>query len=172
MAAPGLGLRSLGSFHAAASALAVVGEQPGAESPIDSKEPFMPSTPQITLDIRLGNAPDSTWHNTTASDGSPYCYQYTGGDDGAGGLVQTVGNGRDTAPLRSVADRRYQIVSCNFLNDPLNQLSWSGNGNYAGSIIDQNSQVETAEYSIEIQDTGNNNVLFPCDPPVTNKPPA
>ena len=52
---------------------------------------------------------DPGWHNVAASNGQTYGYCYTGGDDGAGGLDQTVGQGRDTAPLQLVADQRYQI---------------------------------------------------------------
>lgn len=48
------------------------------------------------------------------------------------------------------------------------QLSWSGNGNRAGNIVDQNSQVENAEYSVLITDTGNGNAVLVCDPPVKN----
>ena len=111
-------------------------------------------------------------HNVAASNCQTYSYCYTGGDDGAGGLYQTVGQSRDTAPLQLVADQRYQINSCEFTDYTQNQLSWSGNGNRAGSIIDPNSQVETAKYSICVIDTGNGNCTVRCDPPIKNIPPA
>lgn len=129
----------------------------------------MPNTPNINLDIRFGGSNDPGWHNVPASNGQTYGYYYTGGDDGAGGLEQTVGQGRDTAPLQLVADQRYQISGHNFFNDPNNQLTWSGNGNRAGTIIDANSAVETAEYNVIVTDTGNGNCTIVCDPPIINR---
>lgn len=133
----------------------------------------MPSTPQINLDIRLNGSSDPGWTNVKAGNGTTYGYKYSGGDDGAGGLVQTVvqnGNGRDTAPFQLVADNRYQISGVNFLNDTQNQLSWNGNSTRAGSIVDANTQVENAEYTVIVSDTQNGNALIVCDPPVRNQP--
>lgn len=133
----------------------------------------MPSTPNINLDIRIGGSSDPGWHNVQASNNQTYGYCYTGGDDGAGGLVQTVGQGRDTAPLQVNADRRYQLSSsnpCVFSDDPNNQLTWNGQSPYAGAIVDANTAVETAKYTINITDTGNGNCNIPCDPPVKNEP--
>lgn len=132
----------------------------------------MPNTPNINLDVRNFASSDPGWHNVNASNGSPYSYSYTGGDDGAGGLVQTVGQGRDVAPIRLTADQRYQIDpvnGCTFANDTEHQLSWNGSGR-AGTIIDANTQVETAEYSILVTDTGNGNCTIQCDPTVRNVP--
>jgi hypothetical protein len=129
----------------------------------------MPNTPNINLDIRFAGSTDPGWHNVAASNGQTYGYCYTGGDDGAGGLEQTVGQGRDTAPVQLIADQRYQISGHNFFNDTNNQLSWTGNGNRAGNIIDANSQVETAEYNIIVTDTGNGNCTIVCDPPIINR---
>jgi hypothetical protein len=129
----------------------------------------MPNTPNINLDIRYGGSSDPGWHNVVASNGQTYGYYYTGGDDGAGGLEQTVGQGRDTAPLQLVADQRYQISGHNFFNDTNNQLSWNGNGNRAATIIDANNAVETAEYNVIVTDTGNGNCTIVCDPPIINR---
>lgn len=104
-----------------------------------------------------------------ASNNQTYGYLYTGGDDGAGGLDPTVGQGRDTAPIQLTADQRYQIANCTFEDDSQHQLSWNGSGR-AGTLIDANSQVETAEYTIVVTDTGNGNCTIPCDPPVNNRP--
>ncbi len=129
----------------------------------------MPNTPNINLDLRIGGSSDPGWHNVLASNHqTTYGYYYTGGDDGTGGLVQTVGQGRDTAPIRLTADQRYQIANCNFSDDPQHQLSWVGSGR-AGTIIDANTQVETAEYSILVTDTGNGNCTIQCDPTVINR---
>jgi len=130
----------------------------------------MPNTPNINLDLRIGGSSDPGWHNVMASDNrTTYGYCYTGGDDGAGGLVQNVNQGRDTAPIQLTADQRYQISGHTFTNDTKNQLSWSGNGNRAGVIIDANNQVETAEYSIQVTDTGNGSCTIACDPPIINR---
>ncbi len=130
----------------------------------------MPNTPNINLDVRNFSSTDPGWHNVNASNGQPYSYSYTGGDDGAGGLVRVLSQGRDTAPVQLIADQRYQISGHTFTNDTQSQLSWSGNGNRAGNIIDANNQVETAEYSITVTDTDNGNCTIDCDPPVKNQP--
>ncbi|GAB3362870.1 hypothetical protein GCM10027431_01470 [Lysobacter rhizosphaerae] len=130
----------------------------------------MPNTPNINLDLRLNGSTDPGWHNVLASNGqTTYGYRYTGGDDGAGGLEQTSGQGRDTAPLQLIADQRYQISGHNFFNDTNNQLSWNGNSGRAATIIDANSHVETAEYNVIVTDTGNGNCTIQCDPPIINR---
>lgn len=131
------------------------------------------ATPQVNLDLRNSAQTEPGWVNVVASNGQTYSYHYTGGDDGAGGLVQTVNQGRDTAPLRVNADPRYQLNSstpCVFKDDPNNQLTWNGQSPYAGSIIDANTAVETAKYTINITDTGNGNCSIPCDPIIKNDP--
>lgn len=129
----------------------------------------MPNTPNIHLDLRLGGSSDPGLHNVVASNNqTTYGYSYTGGDDGAGGLVQSVGQGRDTAPIQLTADQRYQIANCIFTDDTQHQLSWNGSGR-AGTIVDANTQVETAEYSILVTDTGNGNCTITCDPTVINR---
>ena len=84
------------------------------------------------------------------------------------GLQMTVGQGNYNAHIRLIADNRYAIFGVVFQNDGTSQLSWSGNGNLAGNIVDQNSQVENAEYSVLVTDTGNGNAVFVYDPPVKN----
>ena len=129
----------------------------------------MPNTPTINLDVRFAGSSDPGWKNVAASNGQTYGYRYTGGDDDAGGLIQTVGQGRDTALVQLIADQRYQISGHNFLNAPNHQLSWSGNSGRNGNIIDENSQVESAEYCVIVTDTGNGNCTIVCDPPVINR---
>ena len=131
----------------------------------------MPNTPNIQLDIRLGGSTDPGWVNVPASNGQVYGYLYAGGDDGHGGLVQTAGEGRDTAQVQLTADNRYQISGCSFRDDPFNQLSWNGSGR-AGTLVDANTSVETAKYTVNVADTANGNCNIPCDPLVTNKQPT
>lgn len=130
------------------------------------------ATPQINLDIRDWAQNQPGWTNVVASNGETYSYCYTGGGDGAGGLVQTVGPARDTAPLRVNADPRYKLSStnpCVFSGDSHNQLTWNGNSPYAGSIVDANSAVEEAKYTINITDAGNGDCNIPCDPRIINQ---
>lgn len=129
----------------------------------------MPNTPNITLDLRVGYTTDAGWTHVTAINGSQYSYIYSGGDDRHGGLDMTAGQGRDTANVQVIADNRFTIFGVVFQNDTANQLSWTGNGNRAGNIVDVNNTVETAEYMVLITDTSNGNTVFVCDPPVINK---
>ena len=39
------------------------------------------NTPNINLDVRNFSSGDPGWHNVNASNGQPYSYCYTGGDD-------------------------------------------------------------------------------------------
>lgn len=132
----------------------------------------MPATPQINLDLRNSAQSEPGWINVLASNNQTYSYRYTGGDDGNGGLVQTVGQGRDTAPVRLTADPRYQLSDtnpCVFTDDSKSQLTWNGQSSYAGSIVDANTAVETAKYTLNVKDTGNGNCNIPCDPQIKNE---
>ena len=84
----------------------------------------MPSTPQIHLDVRNFSSP-APWVDVVVGS-QTYSYLYTGGDDGHGGLVASVGQGRDTAPIQLDADQRYQMGDCVFSDDINHQLSWNG----------------------------------------------
>jgi hypothetical protein len=57
-----------------------------------------------------------------------------------------------------------------FTGDTQNQLTWNGNSGRAGSIVDANTAVEDAEYTVLVADTGNSNCIIPCDPPIRNQP--
>lgn len=132
----------------------------------------MPATPQINLDIRNSAQTGPGWVNVQASNHQTYSYRYTGGDDGSGGLVQTVGRGRDTAPVQLSADSRYQLIgsnACVFADDSNSQLTWNGQSSYAGNIVDANTAVETAKYTLNVTDTGNGNCTIPCDPQIKNE---
>ena len=126
----------------------------------------MPSTPQIHLDVRNFSSP-APWVDVVVGS-QTYSYLYTGGDDGHGCLVASVGQGRDTAPIQLDADQRYQMGDCVFSDDFNNQLSWNG-GARAGTIVDSNTQVETAKYTVQVTDTGNGNCTVPCDPQIINR---
>lgn len=129
----------------------------------------MSTTPNIHLDLRLGGSTDPGWTNVQASNNQTYGFRYTGGADGAGAIIATVGMGRDTARVQLTAAQHYRIESCRFTNDANNQLTWRGQSGRAGTIIDENTHVETARYSILVKDTGNGDCTVPCDPPVINR---
>jgi hypothetical protein len=132
----------------------------------------MPATPQINLDIRNSRQNQQGWVDVQATNNQWYSYRFTGGDDGAGGLVQQVKQGRDTAPVRLTADQRYQLADtdpCVFSGDLEHQLSWSGQSPYTGSIVDANTKVEPAKYTLNVKDTGNGNCIIPCDPQIKNE---
>lgn len=131
----------------------------------------MPNTPNIQLDVRLGGSSEPGWVNVSASNGQLYGYHYSGGDDSQGGLMQTIGQGRDTAQLQLVADNRYRIADCSFQDDVNNQLSWNGGGR-AGTIVDLNTEVASAKYTVNVTDTANGDCTIPCDPAVVNKQPT
>lgn len=122
----------------------------------------------ITLDIRFGGSSDAGWRNVTASNNQTYGYRYSGGDDSEGGIVAKVGNGKVTATVRLVADKRYQIHDCVFSHDPNDQLDFNGSGN-AGVIGDKNTEILNAKYTIIVTDTGNDNCTIPCDPRIINQ---
>ena len=128
----------------------------------------MSNTPNINLDVRNFASSDPGWRNVQASNNQVYSYSYTGGDDGAGGLVQVVGQGRDSAPVQLTADPRYEIESCVFIGDSGAQLSWAG-GSRAGTITDANTHVETAKFTIVVTDTANGDCTIQCDPPIINQ---
>lgn len=128
----------------------------------------MSNTPNITLDVRNFASSDPGWVTVMASNSQQYSYRYAGGDDSNGGLVQTVGQGRDTAPIRLVADQRYQINGVNFVRDNTHQLSWQGDGNRAGSIVDENTSVEDAKYTVVVVDSDSNCTIY-CDPNIINR---
>lgn len=129
----------------------------------------MPDTPVIRLEVRFGDEPG--WHNVQSSNDQTYSYRYTGGNGGAGDIVATVGQGPVTGAIRLIADRRYEISGCEFTNDLEQQLRFVGSGN-AGRVIDLNSGVLSAKYTILVTDNGNENCTIPCDPMITNRPPA
>lgn len=129
----------------------------------------MANSADILLDLRAFSSDEPGWRNVTASNGQPYSYCYSGGDDDAGGLEMTVGDGQGAVLVRLVAGDGYMITSCEFSGDGDGQLSWSASGNQAGMIIDRNSAVVSAQYCILITDRAADCTIR-CDPPITNRP--
>lgn len=131
----------------------------------------MPNPHEISLDVRNFAASGEGWNNTQASNGATYSYKYTGGDPSTdnGTLTFTVGNGNAAVNLRLIADARYTVDSVNFTGDNAGQLTTSGNASRSRVINDKNTAAITANYKVNVIDTGNNDVTVPCDPPIINK---
>lgn len=132
----------------------------------------MRPTPVISLDVRFGPSREPGWHDVRASNKQTYGYHYTGGDDGAGGIETTVGKGPVEGLVRLVAEKRYEISGCNFADDPEGQLDWQGKSPNVLAIFDKNTAVLSAKYTVFVTDTDNANCTIPCDPMITNVPPA
>ncbi len=128
----------------------------------------MREPPIITLDIRFGGSSEPGWSNVSASNNQTYGYRYAGGDDGEGGIVAKVGNGKVSGKVRMVADKRYQIRDCTFTDDPARQLDFNGSGN-AGVILDKNTETLDAKYTVNVTDTRNDDCNIPCDPRIINQ---
>lgn len=137
---------------------------------------MLTNSPNIVLRVAIALPnpipPNETWTRVSVFTGtseSVYYYCYTGGDDSHGGIVVSRGMGANTAHLSLGPDRRFEILNCSFSGDINQQLTWNGS-KYAGAIVDKNSAVQNAYYSVNVIDTRNPNCLISCDPGVINKP--
>lgn len=136
--------------------------------------PPPPNTPKrVILNVgrQASDAPPTGWTSVTASDGTRYCYQYSGGDEAQsqGKATFTVNLGEGDIDLQLSSLPQFQIDGVNFSNDPGNNLTWQPSSSRAGRIIDSAITVETPGYCVQIKDTGNGGITFPCDPQITNK---
>jgi hypothetical protein len=129
------------------------------------------SNVDITLDVRnFASSGSDGYTNTTASDGNTYCYRYTGGTDGAGGVEQTADGDSGTITVTVGMDPRYQINRVQFSGDIEAQLSWAaGASSRVAVITDSDTSSGSGDYVVIVQDTSAN-CTVPCDPPITNKP--
>lgn len=125
----------------------------------------------VTLDIRMGPGPDSTWTNVTASNNAQYCFRFGGGTDGLGNVTVTVGTENDVA-VRLVADNRYIVNTVTIVNDKEKQLDVKKTGIWEAEISDKNSKAEDDGYYqvLVTDDTANCTLL--CDPKISNTPPS
>jgi hypothetical protein len=126
----------------------------------------------VTLKLKPGSSTGSGWNNTTASNGQPYSFKYSGGHDDTGGLETKVGDGQATINLSVDTDNRYSIFGVNFVSDTAQQLSWqpTSGSTAAGTIVDVNTQVENADYVTVVVDAQANGATIYCDPMISNEP--
>jgi len=129
------------------------------------------SNVDVNLDVRnwASNGTDG-YTNTTASNDAVYCYRYTGGTDGAGGVEESISAGGGTITVTVGTAAQYHITGVTFTGDIESQLSWvQGSGPNSAVITDTDTSSGDGEYSIIVTDTAAN-CTFPCDPPIKNKP--
>lgn len=125
----------------------------------------------VSLDVRNwpSNGSDG-YTNTNASNGTVYSYAYSGGTDGHGGVDQTASTGTGTITVTLASDPRYTINDVGFSGDIENQLSWApGSASTIAVITDTDTSTGEGDYSVTVSDSAAL-CLFPCDPPIKNKP--
>lgn len=123
-----------------------------------------------TLKIKPGYNGGVGWSDATASNGQPYSYKYGGGSDDLGDLDTTINTGVASLQLTLDTDRqRYALGGASFANDGAHQLSWTQTDSATGTIIDANTAVETAKYTVQVTDT-TSGASIPCDPMIFNRP--
>ena len=91
----------------------------------------------VTLKVKPGDTSGNGWTSTTASNGQPYSFKYSGGENGNGGLKTKVGDGQATIALSVDTDNRYSLFGVNFVQDNSHQLSWqpTAGSQAAGKIL-------------------------------------
>lgn len=140
------------------------------------------TTPDVTLNIATTSVYSSS---TTSTNGTTYYYQYTGGNDGNGGIEVSVNNGTDNIQLSlgvypstvRIAPDPGGVKFTNSDGTPYagTDLSWSLKGNSAttGTIKDKSETTGNYEYGVVLSDSsGTQPNTFTCDPSIINKPPA
>ena len=126
----------------------------------------------VTLKVKPGDTSGNGWTSTTASNGQPYSFKYSGGENGNGGLKTKVGDGQATIALSVDTDNRYSLFGVNFVQDNSHQLSWqpTAGSQAAGTITDLNSQAENSDYVAVVVDAQANGATIYCDPMIQNEP--
>jgi hypothetical protein len=130
----------------------------------------MAKNESVTLDLKVGPASGTGWHETKPVNGQVYSFKYKGGHNDDGGLKTTVGEGTATIALTLDTDDRYSLDSVCFASDVNNQLSWSPTNASSGTITDINSLPEDAHYTVYVIDSQNPGGKIECDPMIHNDP--
>ncbi len=126
----------------------------------------------VSLDIRYVPAERGDgFIDVGVINGRNYCYKYTGGDDGAGGVTHKLSEGSAVITVTLIADPRYTIKSVSFVDDKNDDVQLSAHPKHdrQHEIHNRNTKVINAKYKVEVKDTGNGNATIPCDPPIINK---
>lgn len=129
----------------------------------------MPSNPNVSLDVRNWAAQPGDGY-TTSQNNSSHSYKYTGGTEASSdGTVVEHSRGQDIINIQLNSDARYSIDSVTFQDDSQRQLTSRVLTPTRAQITDVNSQVETAEYIVNVRDSVAG-VVFECDPIIRNDP--
>jgi hypothetical protein len=125
----------------------------------------------VSLDVRNGPANGAEGYtDTTTSNGTTYCFKYSGGTDGHGGVDEPTGAGSGTITVQIGTDGRYEISNVEFSGDIDNQLSWrQGPTAKTAVITDTDTSSGNGYYRVIGRDT-TANCTFPCDPPIKHEP--
>lgn len=123
----------------------------------------------ISLDIRNSASSGSDgFTNTTTSDGQTYCYKWSGGTDGKGGVEESRQAGVAEIHMSLVADPRYHIVQGSFSGGDT-QFTFTKTGDRSATISDAGTAAEQDYFNVQISDTSRPNCTFWCDPRVGNR---
>lgn len=128
----------------------------------------------VYLDCRnsANNDPNNGYTNTQTTNNTTYCFKYSGGTDGNGGVTEITGTGASSITVTVGGDPRYVIDSIAFSGTDIRDLSWAPGANpHIGVITDLDVHDADDYYSVQVLDTVAN-CTFTCDPQIKNKPPA
>lgn len=123
----------------------------------------------ISLDIRnsASNGQDG-FTNTTTSDGQTYCYKWSGGTDGQGGVQESRSAGVAQINVNLIADPRYHIVAGSFSGGDT-QFTFTKTGDRSAVVSDAGTAAEQDYFNVQVSDTSRANCTFWCDPRVGNR---
>jgi len=132
----------------------------------------------VSIDARNSAASGNPGFTAATIFGGPavhqYCYRFTGGTDGAGGVQEGKDGNKKTIQINMAADSNYyRINSVVIGNDSKDQLKVKDVTNTSATIEDKNDQLEdNAYYCVILEDmsAGANGVLIACDPRISNVP--
>jgi len=129
-----------------------------------------PHNHPVTLEIKAGVLPG--YKHTFGSDGNPYSYKYSGGDDDSGNLQIYAREGRNvTIPVHLSADHAFSIVSLVFQRDQ-GQLSFPRITNPTEAVIQDMNTVAFPDgyYAVVViyDIAPDNQVIISCDPGIIN----
>jgi hypothetical protein len=124
----------------------------------------------VALEVKAGVLSD--YKHTFGSDGKPYSYRYSGGDDGSGNLQIYAREGHNvTIPVHLNADQEFSIVSLVFQRDQ-GQLSFARITNPKEAVIQDMNTVAFPDgyYAVIVVDdvASDNKVIISFDPGIIN----
>jgi hypothetical protein len=129
----------------------------------------MPKQESVNLNVQPGANNGQGWVNVLATNGQPYAFKYTGGNNDNGGLETMVGDGTATISVSlNGNNNRYSIADVAFTGDTNNQLSRTYSAQSA-TITDINTVAETADYAVVVEDSNVHTTII-CDPMIKNDP--